>query len=483
MIQIEVNPQIYNEKEDSSLFFSTNLSKTVKQTILNRLKTIRDKQLIEKLFFIIDQENDKIIDISPKKYFLAGVVIDLGTTSIVLTLINLDNGQIISSESILNPQTKYGRDIISRMSYSMLSLQHQSELQNLVLDEIFELLKHRVKKEKLNPDNILEIIVVGNTVMHHIINSLPLFKLAKSPFLPVTVDMISKQLENFTENIKWKIFKNTVITFPPLIGGFIGSDAVADILYLDLRNLGGIHLLIDFGTNSEIILVKDRKIYVASVAAGGAFEGQHISCGMRGIDGAIERFTIHDSKFYFQTIKSEKPKGICGSGIIDVLAQLLIYGYLDERGRLFDQSSNKIERLVLVDKEDSYAKKEIFLSRKDIEEIQKAKAATMTAIRILLDYLHIKLKDLTNIHIAGVFGSNLNLGNAKRIGLLPNIMTEKMIIHGNIAEKGARSYLLSLRARQEAETIVRCVEKIELTNFPNFQVYFAEELFFPNYKD
>jgi len=483
MIQIEFNSSIYKKIENFHSFSSIKLSNAMKQNILNKFNSIKDNQIVTKRFFTVDQEENKIIKISQRKFFLIGVVIDLGTTSIVLTLINLDNGQILSSESILNPQIKYGRDIISRMTYSILSLQHQSELQDLVLDEILRAIKLNLKKEKLNPNNILEIIVVGNTVMHHLINSFPLSKLAKAPFSPVTTSMISKPLESFSEKNILINFKNCVITFPPLIGGFIGSDAVADILYLDLRNLAGTHLLIDFGTNSEIIIVKNRKVYAASVAAGGAFEGQHISCGMRGINGAIERFKIQNSKFIFQTISSEKPKGICGSGIIDVLAQLLIHGYLDGRGRLFDQSSNKIEKLVLVKKEDYYVEKDIYLSRKDIEEIQKAKAATMAAIRILLDYLHIELKDLTNIHIAGVFGSNLDLGNAKKIGLLPNIIDEKIIIHGNIAEKGARSYLLSMDARKEAEIIVRCVEKIDLTNFPKFQVYFSEELFFPDYKE
>jgi uncharacterized 2Fe-2S/4Fe-4S cluster protein (DUF4445 family) len=414
---------------------------------------------------------------------ILGAVVDIGTTSIVLTIIDIDNGSILGADSLLNPQIEYGRDIMTRLSYALESPLNQKQLQAKAFQGISKLLKNVTSELGFSPENILEIIVVGNTVMHHLFLNLPIDKLAKAPFIPAISDEFSTTIpEVDPENIMNLPIKS-IVTMPPIIGSFIGSDAVVDILYTELDKKDGIHLLIDFGTNSEIIITKNKTLYAASVAAGGAFEGQHINCGMRGIEGAIEKFSIINEKYLYDTINSIKAKGICGTGIIDILAELRTNNQLDYRGRLFSKSKKQIKKLILVPAEETFSDSPIFLTRSDVESVQKAKAATMTAIKTLLGHLNIEIKNINKVHISGVFGSKLNIQNAIKIGLLPDLPRERFKVLGNTAEKGARTILLSMEARKIARDIAKKVKRRELTTFPEFQSFFTEELFFPkNFK-
>ncbi|MFX1249064.1 MAG: ASKHA domain-containing protein [Promethearchaeota archaeon] len=428
---------------------------------------------------VIDRELNHLIQIQKNKSPLFGAVIDIGTTSIVATLINLESGVILGADSIINPQIKFGRDIMSRLTHALSSTSNQLELQKSVLLGISELLTNLTLTENSSLTNIYEIVIVGNSVMHHLLLNLPVIGLSRAPFVPVTSKTLSFSAKALDKDKTLNLPPHVIITTPPLIGGFIGSDAVVDILYTGFNQKEGTHLLIDFGTNSEIILLNNNNLYAASVAAGGAFEGQHIACGMRGVTGAIEKFKIIDGNYQYQTINSDKPKGICGTGIIDILAQLLLQKQLDFRGQLFSISGEKIKKLILVPPQESLNNQAIYLTRKDVEAIQKAKAATLAAIRTLTSHLAIQMKEIDSVHIAGVFGSNLDINSAKIIGLLPTLDNNRFIIKGNTAEKGGRAFLLSMDARKMASTIATSVKRLELTNFPMFQSYFTEELFFP----
>lgn len=477
-------PTLENAQDDFSRLLSTNEELTTKPLsvinpeILSRIAhTLRGEN--GEVFTVIDRQDSQLIELTKQKPQLLGAVIDVGTTSIVATLIDLEKGIILSADSIINPQIEFGRDIMSRLTYALASPSKQQQLQNKVLSGISELLISLTSSSNSSPTNIYEIIVVGNSAMHHLFLNLPVIGLSRAPFVPV----ISKELSFFSTNIdkekKLNMLPNAIITTPPLIGGFIGSDAVVDILYTGFNQKEGIHLLIDFGTNSEIILLKDNNLYAASVAAGGAFEGQHIACGMRGVAGAIEKFKIVNTDYQYQTIQSTKPKGICGTGIVDILAELLINGQLDYRGRLSTESGELINKLILVPAQKTSINQAIYLTRKDVEAIQKAKAATLAAIRTLTTHLNIEIEEIDSVNIAGVFGSNLNINSVKTIGLLPNLPNECFIIQGNTAEKGGRTFLLSMDARKTANTIATSVERLELTRFPNFQSFFTEGLFFP----
>jgi len=473
-----------NAQDDFSRLLSANEELTTKPPpvinpeILSRIAhTLRGEN--GEVFTVIDRQDSKLIEINKQKPQLLGAVIDVGTTSIVATLIDLEKGIILGADSIINPQIEFGRDIMSRLTYALASPFKQQQLQNKVLSGISELLISLTSSSDSSPTNIYEVIVVGNSAMHHLFLNLPVTGLSRAPFVPV----ISKELSFFSTDIdkekNLSKLPNAIITMPPLIGGFIGSDAVVDILYTGFNQKEGIHLLIDFGTNSEIILSKDSNLYAASVAAGGAFEGQHIACGMRGVAGAIEKFKIVNTDYQYQTIQLTKPKGICGTGIVDILAELLVNGQLDYRGRLFTESGELIKKIILVPAQKTSTNQAIYLTRKDVEAIQKAKAATLAAIRTLTTHLNIGIEEIDSVNIAGVFGSNLNINSVKTIGLLPNLPNECFIIQGNTAEKGGRTFLLSMDARKTANTIATSVERLELTRFPNFQSFFTEGLFFP----
>ncbi|MFX0182360.1 MAG: ASKHA domain-containing protein [Candidatus Hodarchaeota archaeon] len=428
---------------------------------------------------IIDQQKNTLINLVSHKKPLLGAVIDVGTTSVVATLIDLETGMILGADSIVNPQIDFGRDIMSRLTFALAGFTNRLQLQQTILTGVSELLNRLTSSTEMSIENINEIIVVGNSAMHHLFLNFPILRLSRAPFVPTITETLSFEFKEIFDSKELNITPQTIITLPPLIGGFIGSDAVVDILYTNFYEKDGVHLLIDFGTNSEIILVKERQLYAASVAAGGAFEGQHISCGMRGGSGAIEKFQIINGKYEYQTINSTSPKGICGTGIVDILAQLLIHKQLDKRGRLFERSGVKAKRLVLVPAGQTSTKHPIYINRSDVEAIQKAKAATLAAIRSLTSYLKIEINEINTVQIAGVFGSNLDIENAKKIGLLPDLPCERFVIQGNTAEKGGRTFLLSLEARKISKTIATSVQRLELTQFPKFQSYFTEELFFP----
>ncbi|MFW9904904.1 MAG: ASKHA domain-containing protein [Candidatus Thorarchaeota archaeon] len=428
---------------------------------------------------IIDREKNKLIALKEEKLPLLGVVVDVGTTSIVVTLIDLDKGIILGADSIINPQIEFGRDIMSRLTYALTSSSNQQQLQEKVLTGVSKLLEELISSTKSSLENVYEMVVVGNSAMHHLFLKLPVVGLSRAPFVPVISKTISFFAKDIDKSKALNIPSHSLITMPPLIGGFIGSDAVVDVLYTGFDQKKGVHLLIDFGTNSEIILSNDSQLYAASVAAGGAFEGQHIACGMRGVPGAIEKCLIENGKYKFHTIQSKKPRGICGTGIIDILAQLLLHNQLDYRGQLFTTSGQKTKKLILVPSEETNENQEIYLTRYDVEAIQKAKAATMAAIRTLTNHLNIKITKIDSVHIAGVFGSKLNIDSAKIIGLLPELPNDRFIIQGNTAEKGGRAFLLSMEARDKAAAIATAVERLELTQFSNFQSFFTEGLFFP----
>ncbi|MFW9779037.1 MAG: ASKHA domain-containing protein [Candidatus Heimdallarchaeota archaeon] len=463
----------------------------IKKSTLNGLydKTRRTQNAIR---VILDKENQTIARIKPLDTSinerLLGVVVDIGTTSIVTTLIDLESGRIIGAKSVLNPQIEHGRDVMSRLSYALGSSSNRRELQQAILHEIRNLIDGMLRDSTLRNQtvsSIVELVVVGNSVMHHLFLCLPIDGLARAPYIPVITQGLSYTVGEIDEGNIMGLPNTSAISLPPLIGGFIGSDAVVDILYSDLPKRMGTHLLIDFGTNSEIILAKNGVIYAASVAAGGAFEGQHISCGMRGIIGAIESFWITNDTFHYLTIGSAPPRGICGSGIIDILASLRIHGFLDRRGRLFSRKGSVEKDLIIVPERsvNNPEHKAIILTREDIVEVQKAKAATFAAIRALTNEIDITISEIDTVSIAGVFGSKLNIENARIIGLLPNLPPTRFKAYGNAAERGGRTFLISLEAREASEIISRKVQRMELSTVTNFQEFFTEELFFPPLKE
>ncbi len=348
-----------------------------------------------------------------------GIAVDLGTTTVVAQLINLENGHILDSVSDINPQVKFGGDLIARIQSCLDG--KQQEQQTLIRNKIGLMIQSILKK---NPVKVARIAVVGNTVMHHIFTGLKVDSLSFYPF-----DSPDLGAQNFTtKELGWNLPDETKVQFFPSIGSFVGSDILAGIAATKMATRKEFSVLIDLGTNGEIVVGNCDKIVCASTAAGPAFEGANIHQGMRATTGAISSVTFENGEMKSHVIGNVKAKGICGSGLIDVLAILLEKGEIG----MFGEINSGEEAIKLTSG--------VSLTQQDIREFQLAKAAIATGIQLLMNQLNISYNDVENVFIAGGFGNFLTLKNVIRTGLI-ECEEEKIIKLGNTALIGAKMFL------------------------------------------
>jgi uncharacterized 2Fe-2S/4Fe-4S cluster protein (DUF4445 family) len=395
-------------------------------------------------------------------------------------------GKTVAIGSIENPQIMYGEDIISRITFAMNDNEKLSMLQNLAVEGINGILQNIYAKKNVDPNNVYEAVIVGNTAMHHFFLTIQPKYLASSPFPPATNSAIN--LEDKELGLKINPCGN--IHFLPVIAGFIGSDGVSDLLPSGIYESEELLLLIDIGTNTEIFLGNKDDILCCSCASGPAFEGGHIKYGMKSVTGAIEKVSIdiHSHRVTYKKIGRAKPVGLCGSAVVDILAEMLKCGIIDHWGRfnidiqtdILKKADSGIELILTHD--DARTGREITFTQKDISEIQLAKAAIFAGCSILMENKNIEKEDLDQVLIAGAFGNSLNPENAKIIGLLPDIPTEKIRFIGNGAISGARMALISKELRKTAEVLSEKVRYLELSANPNFSRELANAIFIP-YKD
>jgi uncharacterized 2Fe-2S/4Fe-4S cluster protein (DUF4445 family) len=348
-----------------------------------------------------------------------GIAVDLGTTTIVTQLINLENGHILDSVSGLNPQVKFGGDLISRIQSCLDG--KLEELQNMVRNKIGNMIRFMLQK---NPVNISKITIVGNTVMHHIFSGLKVDSLSFYPF-----ESPDLGVQNFTQSeLNWEVSSKAVIQFYPSIGSFVGSDILAGIAATKMIDREKYSVLIDLGTNGEIVIGNRDKIICASTAAGPAFEGARINQGMRATTGDISSVLFENGKFQSHVIGNVESRGICGSGLIDVMAILLE----QEQIGMFGEINSGEDAIRLTSK--------VALTQQDIREFQLAKAAIAAGVQILLNHLNISYADVEKVYIAGGFGNFLNIQNVIRTGLI-ECEEEKIVKLGNTALIGAKMFL------------------------------------------
>jgi len=448
--------------------------------------------------------NDEIILIEGKDRIKNnfGLAIDLGTTKIAFLLVDLVTGKTIDSKGVMNPQVSYGEDIMSRLNFAMQSQDNANKIQKVVVTKINEVVSELCRKNNLTHKEITEMTIVGNTAMHHLLLGLPVNQLGLSPFVSLTND----SLQIKAREIGIKIAPGGYIFLPPPIAGFVGSDHLAVILATEIYKKKGNYLGIDIGTNTEIVLKSGKKITSVSTASGPAFEGAHIKYGMRAAPGAIERVLI-DSKTCIssvQTINDIKPAGICGSGILDAIAELLKAGIINRNGKFKTdldcvrrdskgefsyilapsgggnrrrENSNVLENGKCFTKR--CGEKDISINQKDIVEIQLAKGAIRAGIEVLLEHADISFKDIDRIIIAGAFGSYIDPKNVINIGMFPNVQLRKIRQVGNAAGVGAKMILISKKQRANAEKIAKKIRYLELTVFPGFNNHFINSIQFP----
>jgi uncharacterized 2Fe-2S/4Fe-4S cluster protein (DUF4445 family) len=427
--------------------------------------------------------NDEVVAIIPPKSRQLGLAVDLGTTKVAGYLVDLDNGQTLAAKGVMNPQISYGEDIINRITVVIKSPEAAAAVQKLAVDAINELSTDLCAEAGAETKEIVEAVVVGNTAMHHLLLRLPVRQLALSPFVPA----VSQGLEVKAGELGLNIAPGAYVYLLPNIAGFVGADHVAMLLATDAWQTKETTIALDIGTNTEVSLVCKGKIAATSCASGPAFEGGHIKYGMRAADGAIERLRIDGDKIQYQTINGAPPVGICGSGILDALAQLYLSGAIDESGRIAKNHPRARRykgqhEFILVSKEERHGKPAITITQHDVRELQLAKAAIRTGIHVLLEASGCAEDEIKQVIIAGAFGSYIDVASAVAIGMLPALPPNRFRQVGNAAGMGAKLALISLKSRAKAQAVASKVSYIELASSPKFEQAFMQANYLGRYR-
>ena len=426
---------------------------------------------------------EQVIALLPPKSHPLGLAIDLGTTKIAGYLVNLNDGKTLAAKGVMNPQISHGEDIISRINGAVHSEEERAQIQKLAAEAISHLGAELCAEVNAKPDEIVEAVVVGNTAMHHLFLGLPVMQLALAPFVPA----VSQALDIKARNLGIDFAPGAYVHLLPNIAGFVGADHVAMLLASGVGAKKGPIVALDIGTNTEVSLVHDGNIVTTSCASGPAFEGGHIKYGMRAAEGAIERLQISGGKIRYQTIGEAPPVGICGSGILDALAQLYLAKAVDEGGRLSSdhprvRSFRGQREFILVSKEERKGQPAITINQHDIRELQLAKAAIRSGIQILLEASGVAEKEIKQVIIAGAFGTYVNVASALEIGMLPSLPLNRFLQPGNAAGMGAKLALISVKERAKAQALTSRVRYIELASASQFEQTFMQASYLGKYR-
>ena len=441
-------------------------------------------------------EDKKIIAMWPGlKEQVLGIAIDVGSTTIAAHLCDLLTGDVLASSGIMNPQIRFGEDLMSRVSYVMMNPGGEVEMTKVVREAINTLVTSTTSEIEADPSDVLAMTLVANPVMHHLLLGIDPVELGGAPFALATDEAIRC---NATE-LGFNTHNNAQIYVLPCIAGHVGADTAGVILAERPDTMGDITLLVDVGTNAEIVLGNKDRILACSSPTGPAFEGAQISGGQRAAPGAIERVRIDpktlepkfsiigsecwsDEPGFEEATKELGVTGICGSGIIEVVAEMFLAGVVDSNGVISAANADKSERIVENDRTFSYLLHDgdvkIIITQNDVRQIQLAKAALYAGVRLLMDRLEVEQVD--RIRLAGAFGSHIDVKYAMILGLIPDCKLENVSSAGNAAGSGARMALLNRNARGDIEQLVNNVEKIETAVEQKFQDHFVEAMGIPH---
>jgi uncharacterized 2Fe-2S/4Fe-4S cluster protein (DUF4445 family) len=415
---------------------------------------------------------------------LYGMAVDIGTTKIAAYLLNLDAGEISATVSMMNPQIPYGEDVISRISYIMKDEKNLEKMNRIVITGINELIDEACEKAGIDPKDIYDMIVVGNTAMHHIFLSISPKYVSLSPYPAVVQSSVDVKARDLGVRMNCGAYVHVF----PAIAGFVGADAVADALATGIYESEELTMLVDIGTNTEIILGDKEKILSCSCASGPAFEGAHIKHGMRAATGAIEHIWIDPKTLEvgYSTIGNVKPSGLCGSAIVDAVAQFLKTGMIAPEGNFQRSETERLRRnenkpeFVIAWSDESSTGDDIVVTQGDVREVQLAKAAIYTGAAILMKRMKVDFRDIKKVFIAGAFGNYVDPQSARTIGMFPDVPIQNVQFVGNTAGSGARMALLSTQMRRVADEVARKIEYIELGADPDFHKEFLNATYFPH---
>jgi uncharacterized 2Fe-2S/4Fe-4S cluster protein (DUF4445 family) len=421
----------------------------------------------------VTREGDRIlidgIEVGRSTGPILGIAVDLGTTTVVLRLVDLETGEFIADTSFENPQRFGGSEVMSRIAYDT---EHHGKL---LMRTLAGYMTHAIEEFPVDPKAIYEMVVVGNSTMRDLFFRQSVYSIGQNPYQSITeIEMIEGK--RATTSLIQTGLRSLLPIHPrarvyggPVISGHVGADAAACMLAVDLAHEERIIAIMDIGTNTELIVGNRDRILAASCPAGPAFEGGAIACGMPALDGAIESVTIDDNgTFRLGIIGDLPPEGICGSGLVDALSELLRTGRMNDMGRFEDES----HRITLHHGE--APDKDIFLLERDVNELAQAKGANVAGLHAVFSTYGIDFDDIEVFYLAGGFGRHLNIEASKRIGLVPSLASSRIVQAGNIAIEGATIALLSKSKRQELEDLVKRVQHCRLETHPSFFNFFVE---------
>jgi uncharacterized 2Fe-2S/4Fe-4S cluster protein (DUF4445 family) len=438
----------------------------------------------------------EVIKVEPGKRMQAyGLAVDVGTTTVAGYLSDLTDGKLLATASMMNPQVVYGEDVMSRISYTMTHPEGLEQMNTAILDGLNGIVEEAAAIAGINRMDILDMTIVGNTCMHHLFLNIDPRNIGRSPFPPA----LHHSLDIKVRDIGIRIAPGAYVHVLPIEAGFVGADNVGVLIAETPYLQDSVELIIDIGTNGELVLGNRQKLISSSCATGPAFEGAEIRYGMRAAPGAIEkividpqtrdvRFKVIDKEEWNTELAEVGAKGICGSGIIDVVPQLFLAGIIDRTGRFskdldtprFREVNGEPEFVIAWARETSIGQ-DIVVCQNDVRAIQLAKGAMYAGAKIMMGALGVEKID--KVILAGAFGSYIDKVSAALLGLFPDCELDNIYSVGNAAGDGARMALLNIDKRTEADEIARRVEYLELTLEPNFDKIFAQAMWLPHMKD
>jgi len=407
-----------------------------------------------------------------------GVAVDIGTTTVAVYLCDLNKGKVVSVEAFKNPQASHGADVISRIDKIIKSGDNLDVLKNAVIEPINAATARLLAKLDKSIKCLRACVICGNTVMQHIAAGIDPSSIARAPFTTPTL------FENgyfSAESVGLKMGVGAVCLFAPCFASYVGGDIALGMISSDLDKCEDNMIFLDVGTNGEIGLSTKNGLYFCSAAAGPAFEGANIECGSAGTDGAVCAVSF-DGELHYETVSDSEPTGICGSGLIDAVSIMLELGVIDETGAFADEDDldeNTLKRIISVDGDSAFEITDnVYVTEKDIREVQLAKSAICAGIKTLLHKAKITEDDVSGLVLAGGFGSHINPASACRIGLIPPSLIDKISFRGNTAGMGAVAVLTSSEARKRAGVICGKSEYIELSGDAFFSNEYIEQMMF-----
>ena len=426
---------------------------------------------------LVENEQGKITIFSSR--YLFGIAFDIGTTTLVAYLVDLEEGGVKDICAVTNPQRVFGEDVITRIEYALKGDKERKKIQDALREGMNECIRTLMGRNGLKEEDIWEVSIAGNTAMMHFLLGIDPYFLSRTPF----ISLWRGALYLSPEELKLRMQKRGRVYILPLISSFVGGDTAGLILSTGIYESSGVKVAVDIGTNGEVILSLDGKITVTSTAAGPAFEGARISQGMRAEGGAIDSVRIDEEGIHIGTVGNLPSRGICGTGLVDAVAELLRWGVIDPTGYL--KGAKELAGIVpsflseRAREGEFYLTPRVKITQRDVRELQLAKSAIRTGIKILLEERGLQEGDIEELILAGGFGSYLRKESAVRIGLIPPLDIHRIKVVGNAAGAGSYMVLVNRCCREKIEEVVRKVEHLELGNNRKFQDEFSRNIFFP----